>query len=273
MTGARFPFGKNWAAFLRVLSEERIQQAERSLEAMIGNGRLSGTTFLDVGCGSGLFSLAAMRLGARRVHSFDYDEDSVGCARELLRRFCPGAANWTIDRGSVLDQTYLNRLGKWSVVYSWGVLHHTGDMWRALANAAALVEPGGLLFIAIYNDQGPQSRMWTAAKRTFNRGRLGKAAVIAAFVPYFTGRGIVTDVLRGTNPLRRYREYQRTRGMSMVRDWIDWLGGYPFEVAQPEQIFDFFRARGFILEKLTTTNGLGCNEFVFRAPAAAPIDR
>jgi 2-polyprenyl-3-methyl-5-hydroxy-6-metoxy-1,4-benzoquinol methylase len=266
----RFPFGRNWAAFLSVLNEERIREAEGSLLRALGPDRLKGATFLDIGCGSGLFSLAAMRLGARRVHSFDFDPDSVGCARELRRRFFPDAVEWTIERGSVLDTAYLSALGQWSIVYSWGVLHHTGRMWDAIGNAARMVAPGGALFIAIYNDEGPRSRMWGTVKRIYNRHALGRAAVSAVFIPYFAGRGVLVDIFRRQHPARRYRDYYRTRGMSMLHDWTDWLGGYPFEVARPEEIFDFLAARGFTLRKLSTCNGLGCNEFVLSAPPDGP---
>jgi hypothetical protein len=134
----------------------------------------------------------------------------------------------------------------------------------------SLVKPGGTLFISIYNDQGPVSRGWTSVKRTYNRSRLGRIAVLSAFVPYFIVRGVFADTLRARNPVTRYREYRRTRGMSMTHDWADWLGGYPFEVARPEEIFDFYRARGFSLVKLKTCGGrLGCNEFVFQRPQSA----
>jgi len=260
----RFAFGRNWASFLRVLDEERIAEAERSLTAMLGAERIAGATFLDVGSGSGLFSLAAMRLGARRVHSFDFDPASVACTQELRRRYFPEASHWTIARASALDGDYVRSLGTWNVVYSWGVLHHTGGMWDALGQVAGLVDASGVLFISIYNDQGPISAGWRAVKQFYNRGAMAKAAVVSAFVPYFVGRGLVVDLARRRSPLTRYRDYRRTRGMSMVHDWIDWLGGFPFEVAKPEEVFHFYRQRGFTLEKLTTCGGrLGCNEFVF----------
>ena len=273
MEPERFPFGRNWASFLEVLDERRISEAERSLSEMLGRDRIAGATFLDAGSGSGLFSLAAARLGARRVHSFDFDPDSVGCTQELRRRYAPAAEHWTIDQASVLDRAYLDRLGQWDIVYSWGVLHHTGDMWTALDLVAGLVAPSGRLFIAIYNDQGSRSRAWTAVKRVYNRSRAGKSAVLAALVPYNVARGLAVDLIRRKNPLTRYREYQRVRGMSMMHDWKDWFGGYPFEVARPEAIFDFFRARGFILTGLTTCGGgHGCNEFVFTRNAPAGND-
>jgi 2-polyprenyl-6-hydroxyphenyl methylase/3-demethylubiquinone-9 3-methyltransferase len=260
----RFPFGRNWTSFLRVLDESRIQEAERSLSEMLGRDCIAGATFLDAGSGSGLFSLAAMRLGARRVHSFDFDPDSVKCTQEMRRKYFPAAEHWTVEQASVLDPAYLQRLGQWDIVYSWGVLHHTGDMWRALELVTGLVDRSGRLFIAIYNDQAWVSDFWTSVKRVYNMGWLGRTAVLAAFLPYFVGRGLLVDLIRRKNPLARYREYQRIRGMSALHDWKDWLGGYPFEVAKPEEVFSFFQARGFTLSKLTTcASQHGCNEFVF----------
>ena len=134
-TGARFNFGENWTRFLAELTEERINTAEESLRAMLEVRDLKGRTFLDVGSGSGLFSLAARRLGAR-VHSFDYDPLCVACAQELKLRYFQDDAEWTVEQGSALDRAYLSALGVFDIVYSWGVLHHTGDMWQALENVA-----------------------------------------------------------------------------------------------------------------------------------------
>lgn len=67
------------------------------------------------------------------------------------------------------------------------------------------------------------------------------------------------------NFLKTWNTYgKNNRGMSAWRDIVDWAGGYPFEVAKPEEVFDFFQAKGFSLKKLKTcAGGLGCNEFVF----------
>ncbi len=262
--GERFEFGENWSRFLRVLNDERILEAERSLKQMLEVEDLEDKSFLDIGSGSGLFSLAARRLGAR-VHSFDYDPQSVATTRELKRRYFPDDdEGWKIEEGSALDREYIESLGKFDIVYSWGVLHHTGDMWRALENAGLPVAEGGRLFVAIYNDQGAKSKFWRRVKRLYLSGPQARRFVWATFAPYFVFRLLIADLIKGRNPVARYAEYKRSRGMSMVHDWRDWLGGYPFEVAKPEEIFEFYRSRGFVLEKLVTSGGgLGNNQFVF----------
>jgi 2-polyprenyl-3-methyl-5-hydroxy-6-metoxy-1,4-benzoquinol methylase len=268
--GERFPFGANWRRFLDVLDEGRIREAERSIRELLGVNDLSGRSFLDVGCGSGLFSLAAHRLGAR-VRSFDFDPASVACTAELRHRYAADDDEWTVEEGSVLDAPYLASLGTSDVVYSWGVLHHTGAMWRALGHVSGLVAEGGSLAIAIYNDQGPWSNRWRFIKRAYCSGATGRRLVCATCIPAFVLRGLVSDAVGGRNPFARYTEYRRKRGMSVFHDWIDWLGGYPFEVAKPEAIFDHFRQRGFELFRLITAGGtVGCNEFVFRRRGADP---
>jgi 2-polyprenyl-6-hydroxyphenyl methylase/3-demethylubiquinone-9 3-methyltransferase len=264
--GQRFEFGKNWWNFLSTLNDEKIAVAMRSLQTMLEMNDLTGRRFLDIGCGSGLFSLAAYRLGAT-VHSFDYDPKSVACAQELHRRYFTGANAWAIAEGSALDAEYLASLGTFDIVYSWGVLHHTGNMWLGLSNAEKTVAEGGKLFVAIYNDTGTQARRWLAIKKTYNRLPRPFRAPFAAIV---TLPEACKDTLRGIlngHPgafIHKWKTYTNARGMNYWNDVIDWVGGYPYEVATPDEIFDFYKARGYSLTKMRCGGvGLGCNEFVF----------
>jgi 2-polyprenyl-3-methyl-5-hydroxy-6-metoxy-1,4-benzoquinol methylase len=261
----RFEFGRNWQRFLKYLTEERIVEAEKSLCTMLEVEDLRGKSFLDVGCGSGLFSLAAVRLGAERVHSFDFDPQSVACTQELKQRYLAGAHSWTIQPGSVLDLGFISSLGQFDVVYSWGVLHHTGNMWQALENVIPPVASQGKLFVALYNDQDVLSIAWKSIKERYNRGLVWRLLFITIFGSCFAVLAFVKDLLLlRRNPFARYREYKQSRGMAYTTDLFDWLGGYPFEVAKPHAVFDFFRANGFELLKLKTVGiGQGNNEFVF----------
>jgi 2-polyprenyl-6-hydroxyphenyl methylase/3-demethylubiquinone-9 3-methyltransferase len=263
---ARFEFGANWQRFLSVLSDERIASAEASLREMLGEGALGGRSFLDVGCGSGLFSLAARRLGAR-VHSFDYDPKSVACAQALRTRYFDRDAGWTVEQGSALDSGYLERLGRFDVVYAWGVLHHTGRMWDAVDLVARRVAPGGLFFVALYNDQGARSRFWRGVKRTYvalPRPLQVPFALLAVapFELYAFARALARGDPGGY--VRTWTQYWQGRGMSKWHDIQDWVGGYPFEVATPAEVERFLAERGFEALRSRRTTSLGCNEFVVR---------
>ena len=183
--GERFEFGANWTRFLKTLDDTRIATAQASLCGMLETETLQGRTFVDVGCGSGLFSLAARRLGAK-VHSFDYDPKSVACSTELRRRYFPDDSRWTVEAGSALDAEYLRSLGKFDLVYSWGVLHHTGDMAGALANAAGLeVSHGGPQNPLPINTMVPEEAIVLGGQKGLNQafGELvitdGDAALLA----------------------------------------------------------------------------------------------
>lgn len=266
----RFAFGENWADFSRTLEPEQLAGARAGVERLLGASDLTGRTFLDVGCGSGLMSLAAHQMGAQ-VTAFDYDPDSVATSI-AVRDAEVGAAAYPVLQGSALDAEFIASLGTFDVVYSWGVLHHTGDMWRACEVVADAVKPGGLLAIAIYNDQGLPSRVWKKVKKAYvEGGPARRRALLVAYDGWFRGKDALADAMALRHGLSRLveqrhaRDRHRVRGMDRRHDLIDWVGGYPFEVAKPEDIFAFFHERGFSLERLSTCGGgLGCNEFLLR---------
>ena len=268
----RFAFGANWRRFLDTLTEERIQDSVRALQKSLRVDSLERLRFLDIGSGSGLSSLAARRMGAE-VHSFDYDPLSVACTRELKRRFYPDDADWRVEQGSALDQEYLSSLGKFDIVYSWGVLHHTGDLRRALALADLPVERGGLLIIAIYNNLGNKSRYWKRIKQIYNSlPPFLRSPFVVLAMAHREAKTILKHAftLDLAGYIRLWTDYHKNRGMSRWHDFVDWVGGYPYEVARPEEIFRFYRKKGYVLENFQTSMALGNNEFVFRKIPAQP---
>ena len=234
-----------------------MHAAERSLSEIFGS--ISGQSFLDIGSGSGLFSLAARRLGADVV-SFDYDPESVRCAEKMRDHYRPEDGEWQIIQGSVLDREFMESLGQFELVYSYGVLHHTGQMWDALGLACERTVPGGRLFLALYNDQGRFSKYWRAIKRAYNQAPMLRRLLVAAVLAKQVPQAVATDLARGSTPFAGYRS--KDRGMSIWHDWIDWIGGYPFEVAQPGEVFSFLRDRGLHITEMRTTPGSGNNEYL-----------
>lgn len=259
----RFEFGKNWKNFIRTLDDEKIGNSKKSLLSFLELKNLEGMSFLDAGCGSGLSSLVARKSGAN-VFSFDFDKNSVQTTRDLKNNFYPKDENWSIAQGSVLDNNFLKKLGKFDIVYSWGVLHHTGDMIKALNNIEKNLKNKGILFISIYNDQGIKSSFWKIIKKAYVKLYLLRPIFIFTGYIYFGPSQILKFIfnLLGFN---FHKKHKKKRGMSFHHDIIDWMGGYPFEVASPELIIDFYIKKGYNLKKLKTCRGrLGCNEFTFQ---------
>jgi SAM-dependent methyltransferase len=253
----RFAFGENWKDFAQRIGPGDYEKARQSVERLVPEVR--GKTFLDIGCGSGLFSLAAASLGAREVVGFDVDPNSIEASKALFQK----AAAWDsrIDTrtihfqvASILDPNLDWR--QYDVVYSWGVLHHTGAMHQAFEAVTSLVVPGGTLAIAIYNRHWT-SLIWSAIKWTYVKLPRWLRPLIVW--PILLVKLVAALAIQRQNPL------SRDRGMRYYNDIVDWVGGYPYEYASIGEVTDFFQARGFKLVKAIPTAGFtGCNEFVFQ---------
>jgi len=259
----RFQFGENWASYSQLIDDTRIEQARQGLLAFFKPEDLKGVSFLDIGCGSGLHSLSALMLGVGRLVAFDYDTNSVSTTQALLQARQPGGS-WQVSQGDVLKLTP-EALGQFDVVYSWGVLHHTGHMVEAIQNAARFVKPGGKFMIAIYG-KTPFCGFWKIEKRWYSkRGPLARK--VAHFV-YKLVLGMRL-ALRGQT-LGAYRKwYFVQRGMELEHDIADWMGGYPYESATPKTITDLVEDLGFKTLKVQAVKsigllGTGCDEFLFQ---------
>lgn len=262
MQKATFSFGKNWQRFLEGINDTTLSRAKESLTNFTGLADFRGKTFLDIGCGSGIFSYAAAELGAKRVVSIDIDPFSVTCAEHMRSK--SSHEHWNVQHASVLDDSAMQRLGEFDIVYSWGVLHHTGSMWQAVRAAAHRVAPGGLFYIALYNRLEGRfgTPYWLFVKKLYNKHPwFGKYVLENVYAAWF----ILLMLLRGKNPVREIRSYKNKRGMSWRRDITDWLGGYPYEAATVEEVFRFMKKEfpTFTLRNIKTTNHIGTNWYLF----------
>jgi len=269
----RFRFGRNWQSYAKRVDEVALLEAQRSLTELLPatvmqGGRLDGRTFLDAGCGSGLFSAAALRMGAD-VTAFDFDPDSVRTTRSMVDthvRIEDAGGSFELRHGSVLDPAFLDTLGTFDIVYSWGVLHHTGAMWEACRLVAERVRSGGVLVIALYHDAGVASRAWLAIKRIY----VALPAVLQ--VPFAALLLIPIELVALVRSLLRFRlgdyvrrwtGYRSLRGMSRWHDHLDWVGGYPYEWSSPAETVAFFAEQGFAVNRVIDAVAWGNNEFVF----------
>jgi SAM-dependent methyltransferase len=257
MAELRYSFGKNWGEFVDWrLDEGAIGTSAERLAHMLRAPSLNGVSVLDIGCGSGLHSLAALRLGAERVVSFDYDQDSVATTMRLRETSGISEDRWSICQGSVLDPAFIASLGTFDIVYSWGVLHHTGDMWRAIDNAMRALKPDGVFYIALYSSDvyvDPTPDYWIRLKRAYNQASDLTRTLME--LRYAEWRII------GSGGLSAIRDYN-ARGMAWWTDVKDWLGGYPIEFAGFQETRDYCRRTGG-LDLVNLATGEGCTEYVF----------
>lgn len=257
----RYDFGRNWSAFSEAVSESAIAHAKTDLKRLVGDP--AGKTFLDIGSGSGLHSLAALLLGAKKVVALDFDPDSVATSERVIQKHCQDG-DWIVMRDDILAPERIPD-EQFDIVYSWGVLHHTGDMWRAIENSLRYVATGGLFAVALYM-KTPCCGLWWHEKRLYSRYRVIRPLVRSVYTMLMLAR----HAAKGDNPVGIIRNYSTQRGMSFVHDIDDWLGGFPYESVEAPELEAFLQQRSFSLERSFNTKagiglmGTGCGEWAFR---------
>jgi SAM-dependent methyltransferase len=258
-----FSFGRNWQLFVdKHFNEERVSIAKRHLLDFLDLPDLKGKYFLDAGCGSGLSSLAAWDAGAERIISFDIDPFSVKTT-ERLRELRGNPPGWTVMQGSVLDRSFMTTLEPADVVYSWGVLHHTGRMWEAIRNVASLLKEDSLFYIALYVTTA-KSGYWLQQKRKYNQASDFRKRLMEC---YYVGRHVLTPkIVRLQNPFRFILNYRARRGMEFMTDVRDWLGGYPYEDATIQEVVCFCH-KNHRLALVNINAGSAFAEYLFRPQA------
>ena len=259
-----FAFGKNWASYSALIDAPQIEEAKKGLLRLIPEEEFKGRSFLDIGCGAGLHALAAARLGVGRIHAIDIDPDSVSTSRDVLSR-SNVAVPWRVEPLSVFDLDPA-RQGTFDIVYSWGVLHHTGNMWEAIGKAASMVAPDGLLVLALYRTTYLDS-LWKLEKRLYARSpEFVQSILRAIYVAAFRLGKLAT----GASFREHVANYKSSRGMDFYHDVHDWLGGYPYETALAPEVASKLANLGFKAERVFARPisvgvfGSGCDEYVYR---------
>jgi 2-polyprenyl-3-methyl-5-hydroxy-6-metoxy-1,4-benzoquinol methylase len=264
----KFAFGDNWLDFYKKINSKKIKIAKKDIRDFIGIN-IKNKKFLDIGCGSGLSSLAAVQLGAK-VTSFDIDKNSVTSTKNLKKKF--KKKDWNILYGDILNKNFCKKLNKFDIIYCWGVLHHTGDMHKGLKNLIINTKKNSYVFLALYNDEGINSKIWYFIKKFYNYLTLNYLKKIFFYtilvINIFITRIFVISNLYTFKSLREFilyvNTYEKSRGMSFINDQLDWIGGYPFEVSTPDSIIKFFEKKNFKLMKIKINKGYGNNIFLFK---------
>ncbi len=257
----QFDFGENWKDFsVKAINSQRIEESLKAFRELIDNKELNNETFLDIGFGQGLGLLNATLLGAKTV-GCDINP-KCGEVLQYNKNKYPDLADKQIPVviGSINETKTVNEIkricNQFSIVHSWGVLHHTGSMWKSIDISCNLVKSGGWFILAIYNKHW-SSILWKYIKWFYNVSpKFIKWLMIKIFyIIIFAAKFLVTF----KNPLKK------ERGMNFYYDIIDWLGGYPYEYATHNEIKDYVEKKGFKMIKSKTPEvPTGCNEFIFQ---------
>lgn len=260
-----FSFGKNREDFLKKITPQQIEDATTYVSNFLGKQVVvAGKTVVDVGCGSGIMSLAFLQLGAKKVLSIDIDDTSIACAQHVKQQFGISDDRWEIKKCSVLNKESIAHFGTFDIVYSWWVIHHSGDMWRGLENLFALTHWHTYLYLALYNTCTRwiewTSAFWHAVKSVYSKYHRTRYII----KPLYTAYLLLWLIATGRNPITYIRGYKSFRGMDFFTDIEDRLGGYPYEYAHFDEIVDYYQKKWYTLLDGIRVRSIGCNEFLFQ---------
>lgn len=260
-----FSFGKNWQSYLETIDNTVIWENGFQFDELLGFGFFRGKNVIDVGSGSGLLSFNMYHRGVASLLSLDFDRNSVVATREMRRRM-GSPDNWTVKHGSILDPVLVESFSEqFDVVYSWGVLHHTGEIWTAIDNGAKLVKPGGLLFITLYQ-AGPRYQEHLNLKKEYNAANNTKKEKMVWDV--LKRKGLAQNEKQKQallNPKRDPKQgpNPQQRGMNKLHDAIDWLGGLPYEVADAPEVDKLLTDKGLTKRYVHTRNEGACSFYIY----------
>lgn len=256
----KFSFGRNWKEFIEVnFSEERVNVSKKHILSFLKLNDLKGKYVLDIGCGSGLSSLAMFRSGVEKLVSFDLDPEAVETTFKL-KELSGNPSNWEVFQGSILDDQLIKKIVPADIVYSWGVLHHTGKMWEAVENASKLIKSGGCFYLALYTTT-TDSDYWLKVKKIYNS--ISEEEKVWMQHWYIVNYTMLPTRLAGGDPASIIEQYKKNRGMDFFTDIKDWLGGYPFEHASIEEVKSFVKNK-LKLELINIKTGEANTEYLLR---------
>ena len=256
-----FKFGENWKNFSNLIDNNRLKEAVTSLKKLTNKKSLNNLSFLDIGCGSGLSSLAAIQLNCKKIYAIDQDEQSIKTTKKVLQK-----SRFKKVKVEKKDLFTLNEKEKFDIVYSWGVLHHTGNMLEAIKKSTKMVSKNGILILALYK-KTKLCNLWKIEKYIYK----SSPKVIQNFIKnLFIFLFKLAMILKRKNFSNYINDYKTKRGMDFYHDVHDWLGGYPYESISFEEIskimdkFGYKMIRSFQVKKQIGFFGTGCDEYVFK---------
>jgi SAM-dependent methyltransferase len=261
-----FAFGKNWELYSRQINSSHIESSKKDLIGLIQLESLQGMSVLDIGSGSGVHSLSMMLLGCKDLVALDYDPDSVSTTNRVLsgKSF---KGDFQVIQADILKHIPGIDGRTFDLVYSWGVLHHTGDMMKGIDRSISYVKPGALIALALYR-KTLLCTFWRIEKFLYSKSPKILQSLFQKTYEFVFGLGIK---IKTGQSLRAYKlSYFQKRGMDFSRDVHDWLGGYPYESIDPRYLIQYMEQRGFTLlnshisKKQIGILGSGCDEFLFK---------